>query len=94
MRLRVICQRPIARENCALTTAQAIFTVHVLIKSCKSTTGEFDMKLIVIGASRGVGRAVTELALEQGHQVTAFVRNASSLDLKHASLTIATGDVT
>ena len=52
------------------------------------------MKLIVFGASRGVGRLLTEQALEQGHQVTAFARNPASLNLQHASLNVFAGDVT
>lgn len=35
------------------------------------------MKLLVIGASRGVGRAVVELASASGHRVTAFARQPS-----------------
>jgi putative NADH-flavin reductase len=52
------------------------------------------MRLIIFGASRGVGRALTELALDQGYQVTAFVRNASRLSLKHSYLNVVPGDVT
>jgi putative NADH-flavin reductase len=52
------------------------------------------MNLIIFGASRGVGRAVTELALAKGHRVTAVVRNPSALALDHESLTVAAGDVT
>jgi putative NADH-flavin reductase len=52
------------------------------------------MKLIIFGASRGVGRSLTELALAQHHQVTAFVRNASSLDLNNSLLNVFLGDVT
>ncbi len=52
------------------------------------------MKLVVFGASRGVGRLLTEQALEQGHQVTAFARNPASLNLQHASLNVVAGDVT
>ena len=52
------------------------------------------MRLIVFGASRGVGRSLTELALAQGHQVTAVVRSPSSLDLDDPSLDVVAGDVT
>jgi putative NADH-flavin reductase len=52
------------------------------------------MKLIIFGASRGVGRSLVELALAQQHQVTAFVRNRSSLDLNNSLLTVIAGDVT
>ena len=32
------------------------------------------MKLLVIGASRGIGLRLVELALEKGHTVTTLVR--------------------
>lgn len=52
------------------------------------------MKLIVFGASRGVGRSLTEFALAEGHRVTAVVRHPPSLGLRHDSLEVVTGDVT
>jgi putative NADH-flavin reductase len=52
------------------------------------------MRLIIFGASRGVGRSLAELALAQHHQVTAFVRNTSSLNLTNSLLTVVSGDVT
>jgi putative NADH-flavin reductase len=52
------------------------------------------MRLIVFGASRGVGRALTELALADGHSVTAVVRNPAEFALAHESLNVAAGDVT
>ena len=51
------------------------------------------MKLCVIGATGGVGRHFVEQALGEGHEVTAFVRTPSKLDLKHASLHLVQGDV-
>jgi len=52
------------------------------------------MRLIIIGASRGVGRSLTELALTQGHQVTAFVRNPATLAINNSALKVVAGDVT
>ncbi len=52
------------------------------------------MKLIIFGASRGTGRSLAELALAQGHQVTAVARNPSGLNLNHALLNVLAGDVT
>jgi putative NADH-flavin reductase len=52
------------------------------------------MRLIVFGASRGVGRSLTELALIDGHQVTAVVRDPSAVDLTSESLEVVAGDVT
>jgi putative NADH-flavin reductase len=52
------------------------------------------VRLIVFGASRGVGRSLTELALADGHRVTAVVRNPSTLGLNDESLEVVVGDVT
>lgn len=50
------------------------------------------MKLIVFGASGGVGRQVVRLALKAGHQVTAYVRDPNLLSINHSSLTVIQGD--
>ena len=51
------------------------------------------MKLLIFGATGGVGRQVVEQALEQGHTVTAFARNPAKLTLRHPKLTAIRGDV-
>lgn len=51
------------------------------------------MKLIVFGASHGVGREVVRQALAAGHEVTAFSRNPQRSGLSHDNLTFAVGDV-
>ena len=51
------------------------------------------MKIVVIGASRGVGRCIVELALSQGHHVTAAVRDPSSIRIAHERLRIVRCDV-
>jgi putative NADH-flavin reductase len=55
---------------------------------------EEPMNLVVFGASRGVGRSLTELALDADHQVTAVVRNPSAVELDHDALDVVAGDVT
>jgi putative NADH-flavin reductase len=50
------------------------------------------MKILVFGASRGVGIQVVEQALQAGHSVTAFVRTQSTFPLQHAALTVFQGD--
>lgn len=50
------------------------------------------MKIIVFGASRGVGLKVVEQALEASHVVTAFVRSPEKFGVKHTSLTVFQGD--
>ena len=51
------------------------------------------MKLIIFGATGTLGRYVVEQALEQGHQVTAFARNPSTLKLENPHLIRIAGDV-
>ena len=50
------------------------------------------MKIVVFGASRGVGLKFVEQALQAGHTVTAFVRNPSTFTLQHPNLTVFQGD--
>ena len=50
------------------------------------------MKVVVFGASRGVGLQVVKQALEAGHAVTAFVRSPESFEVKHAGLIVFKGD--
>jgi len=47
----------------------------------------------IFGATGGTGRKFVEQALEQGHIVTALVRNSAKLDVKNANLQIVQGDV-
>lgn len=51
------------------------------------------MKIAIIGATRGIGLALTKMALERGHEVTALLRDPSKLSLSHAKLRIVTGDI-
>lgn len=50
------------------------------------------MKIVVFGASRGVGINVVEQALQAGHKVTAFVRSPATFKLQHANQNIFKGD--
>lgn len=50
------------------------------------------MKIIVFGATGGVGREVLRQAAENGHIITAFVRTPAKLDIKHENLTVIQGD--
>jgi len=51
------------------------------------------LRVLVIGATGGTGRQLVQQALDQGHQVTAFVRHPSKLQIEHANLRIVKGDV-
>lgn len=50
------------------------------------------MKLIIFGATGGVGQSLVKQALAKGHQVTAFVRTPSKLETKHNNLSVIQGD--
>jgi putative NADH-flavin reductase len=50
------------------------------------------MNIVIFGATGPLGRRITQTALADGHQVTAFVRTASRLD-PHPQLQQVTGDV-
>lgn len=51
------------------------------------------MRVLVIGATGGSGRQLVQQALALGHQVTAFVRDPAKLQIEHANLRVAQGDV-
>lgn len=50
------------------------------------------MKIIVFGATGGVGKHVVKQALEKGIEVTAFVRSPSKIEIVHEHLHIIQGD--
>lgn len=52
------------------------------------------MKITIFGATGMVGRYLVQTALQRGHEVNAFGRNASSLSpLNNEKLTLITGDL-
>jgi putative NADH-flavin reductase len=52
------------------------------------------VKLAVFGATGSIGRHVVEQALQQGHEVTAFTRDAARVDRSHERLRIVQGELT
>ncbi|MDN3451030.1 NAD(P)-dependent oxidoreductase [Planococcus sp. APC 3906] len=50
------------------------------------------MKIIVFGATGGVGQSVVKQAVENGFEVTAFVRNPAKLEVTHANVNVIQGD--
>ncbi|KGP74074.1 NAD(P)-dependent oxidoreductase [Pontibacillus yanchengensis] len=50
------------------------------------------MNIIVFGAGGRTGQEVVKQALDEGHQVTAFLRTPSKISLKHPNLTIQEGN--
>ncbi|MBA3420752.1 MAG: NAD(P)H-binding protein [Thermoleophilaceae bacterium] len=51
------------------------------------------MRVLVLGAGGASGRRIVDRALAEGHEVTAFARQPSSLEIDHSHLTAARGDV-
>jgi putative NADH-flavin reductase len=51
------------------------------------------MKLAIFGATGNTGIELVKQALEEGHTVTAFVRDPARLAIEDANLTLVTGDV-
>jgi len=51
------------------------------------------MNLVIFGATGGTGLALVEQALDRGHAVTAFVRKASRMRIRHRLLRLVVGDV-
>lgn len=49
--------------------------------------------LLIIGANGGIGRQCVELALKEGHHITALLRNPAKLGISHSNLQIIKGDV-
>jgi putative NADH-flavin reductase len=52
------------------------------------------MKLLIFGATGGTGRELVRQALSRGHDVTAFARHPTKLELDHDGVTVVPGDVT
>jgi putative NADH-flavin reductase len=51
------------------------------------------MKLAIIGASRGIGLELLKAALEEGHEVTALLRNPGKLNVGDPGLNVIKGDI-
>jgi putative NADH-flavin reductase len=51
------------------------------------------MKLLVIGATRGIGRRLVEMALNEDHTVTALARNPERQTVSHDRLNVINGDI-
>lgn len=56
------------------------------------TKGGLAMKVIVLGATGGTGRATVQELLDGGHEVTAFSRHADALGLRAERLRTVVGD--
>lgn len=57
-------------------------------------TAGMKKRILILGATGGTGRQLVDQALEQEHEVTAFVRDPAKLPVRHDRLRVVTGDVT
>ena len=51
------------------------------------------MKILVIGATRGIGKSLVECALEENNEVSVLARNPDKIVTKHRQLNIIKGDI-
>lgn len=51
------------------------------------------MNILIVGASRGIGKVLMEEALEEGHQVRAMARDTGKIDAAAPGLEIFPGDI-
>ena len=51
------------------------------------------MKLTIFGATGGTGKHLAQKALEHGHEVVAYARTPSKLNIQHHNLVIMRGDI-
>lgn len=51
------------------------------------------MKIVIFGATGKTGIEIVKQALEQGHEVTAFIRDASKMSVENDRLQLINGDV-
>ena len=51
------------------------------------------MRLVVLGATGGIGKYLLEYATARGHEVTAFARSPQKIVLKSEKLRVVSGDL-
>lgn len=52
------------------------------------------MKVIIFGASGGIGKWAVKYSLQKKYEVTAYLRNPDKLTIKDANLTVIKGEIT
>ena len=52
------------------------------------------MRIVIFGATGGIGRHALQHALAKGHEVVAYARNPNKIKTKHPRLTITKGELT
>src|SRR4051794_27763614 len=87
-------QRRRRASSSRLTSAPGL-SLHTRVMPPLSATEnrrETKVRILVVGASRGVGRDVVRAALAEGHLVRAFARSAQTIRISHANLEKRNGD--
>jgi NAD(P)-dependent dehydrogenase (short-subunit alcohol dehydrogenase family) len=56
--------------------------------AASNLVGSSRMRILIFGATGGTGRELVTQALEQGHEVTAFIRSPAKLTLQDARLRV------
>ncbi|MGD9301710.1 MAG: SDR family NAD(P)-dependent oxidoreductase, partial [Desulfobacterales bacterium] len=51
------------------------------------------MKILIIGANRGIGLQVLQQAIEKNHDITVLVRSPQKLTVEHERLVVMQGDI-
>jgi putative NADH-flavin reductase len=51
------------------------------------------MRLIILGATGGIGQHLLRMGLERGHQLTAYVRSPNKISERHNRLNVVSGDL-
>jgi putative NADH-flavin reductase len=80
-----------SRQNAAARPGQVVQSGTDCRKSLSNVT-EGAMKLIVLGATGGVGLEIVRQAIEQGHSLTAFVRSPDRLKTFGDRLAVVRGN--
>jgi len=73
----------------------ALLLIWVLgpVRTVIAVNKEKVMNILIVGATRGIGRQLLEQALTSGHAVTALVRNPQRLATQHERLRVVKGDI-
>src|ERR1700739_1876698 len=79
-------------SRCAPWNRYAKRASHGAILGRRRKTGGL-MKILVLGATGGVGREIVRQGLEHGHEITAFVRARGRLEALDGRLTVVEGDL-
>lgn len=51
------------------------------------------LNILIVGANGGTGKEAVTIALQEGHRVTALLRNPANLSLTHPHLEVVQGDI-